>query len=241
MNPDGRWKKPRTGWRRRLLGATLVSAGIAAAGCGDLAITARAENYGVIVVEATDQTGSPVLWVRLELHDPGRPVGFGRTGADGRHVFPFVAAGVYMLAIQPPEGMQLAADQVPAVFDLRVERGSEQQIGVRLTSSFGWVRILAMDTASTPVAGVLVRVMGEARELASATTDTAGVALMSVIPTGTHRLMVEPPEGYRLEEEIPSVQIALADTTDVMLRLSPAEPVAPGSRSSPSHAPGDTR
>lgn len=193
-----------------------------AASCGDLALTSRSENYGSISVLAIDETGDPVLWVALELHDAGRPVAFGRTGSDGRHAFEFVPAGVYLLGIIPPTGMVLGSDQDPVLFDLRVQRGGETEIQVAVTDEFGSVRVRAVDTLWAPVAAVTVRVLSSVRVLGEATTDDKGLAEIHLLPVGVHQLEVEPPVDLEIDRPPPDVLVSAGDTTEVVLVVRPA-------------------
>jgi hypothetical protein len=203
--------------RRVSIGLSLLSM----MGCGEHAITPANENYGAVLVRAMSDEGDPVLWLQVELHDPGRPMGFGQTGSDGMHGFQLVPAGVYLLALSPPAGWVLSAEQLNPITGLRLARGEFLEVDVTLTDRIGSIRVLVVDSMEIPLPDVSVEIRSLVKALGFARTGEDGVASIHGLPEGTHILVVAPPVGHTLPELVPKAPVLGGDTTDVTVRLVP--------------------
>ncbi len=152
---------------------------------------------GVITGQVFDAAGKALSDALIQVEDEhGRWRDSQSLDSDGRFRFGHLPTGRYRLAVFPSQSMD--RNLLPLTHaDVAVTAGAVTHL--TLTATEG-VRLAGRvtDTTGQPVFGASVTVYSAWQHQARATTDAEGAYVLSGLPTGTYRIVVDPPPGRSL-------------------------------------------
>lgn len=188
---------------RRILAPLALAASLAlSAGC-DSWLT-KPSLYNTVTVVVTQRNGAPVRDADLVLYTGQRPVGYAKSGADGRYTFARVPEGLYGIRLTPPRGFDFVERWIPShsptgfVDDLRISGDTLAPVRFTLLKEGpGTIVVRVVQPDGSPIPGAQVIAYDPQRQNATATTDAAGTATFPALPYGVHGVVVLRPFLYR--------------------------------------------
>lgn len=160
--------------------------------------------YNTVSVIATQRNGTPISGVDLVLYTGQRPMGYAKTGADGRYTFTRVPQGLYGMHANAPTGYDAVdrwiTNQAPTthVDDLRVSGDTLSSLRFTfLKEGPGTIAVRTLNPDGTPIAGAQVIAYEPQRQNGTTTTDATGTATFPALPYGVHGVVVVRPLLYR--------------------------------------------
>lgn len=187
---------------RRLLAAPLVASLIATAlllGCGELITDPPLE--GTLRVRALSRQGAPLPGIKAILFNGNRHFGYAITSADGSAVFHRVPRGTYGIYMALPAD-HVGFDEVglgprrDVAVPLRVRSGTDTTLAFTfLRRGSGGMVLTVVDSAATPVQGLVMHLYNSTRVLNSVLTDTNGQITFYGLPFGAYGLWTQPPDS----------------------------------------------
>ncbi|HEX8451141.1 MAG TPA: carboxypeptidase-like regulatory domain-containing protein [Longimicrobium sp.] len=112
--------------RARPFAALLGLLLLLAAGCENLIHSQY--DFAQVRVRTQDASGAPISNVEVVLYTGAAVMGRARTGAEGEHLFPEVAAGAYGVFIGVPPEYTLRPGEREFVDTLTIARGARREV-----------------------------------------------------------------------------------------------------------------